>query len=82
MIKHFCLDGEDACDLPKIELAGPEHSSDDGLADLRVLEMGPLKQEPLSTEDVVMGSREHMSTSVVLVDPNRRKLPPRKRGAR
>ncbi|KAK4305777.1 hypothetical protein Pmani_022346 [Petrolisthes manimaculis] len=76
------LEGEDACDLPKIELAGPEHSSDDGLADLRVLEMGTLKQEPLSTEDVVMGGRDHVATSVVLVDPNRRKLPPRKRGAR
>ncbi|KAK3877816.1 hypothetical protein Pcinc_017506 [Petrolisthes cinctipes] len=76
------LEGEDACDLPKIELAGPEHSRDDGLADLRVLEMGTLKQEPLSTEDVVMGGRDHVATSVVLVDPNRRKLPPRKRGAR
>ncbi|KAG7157414.1 Zinc finger protein 91-like 1, partial [Homarus americanus] len=56
--------------VPTIELAGEEGS--DGLQELRVLEMGALKQEPI---DIEIKKEEE-------VDPNRRKLPPRRRGAR
>ncbi|XP_069991086.1 zinc finger protein Xfin [Penaeus vannamei] len=53
-----------------IELAGVEGS--DGLQEIRVLEMGAMKEEPL---DVEIKREED-------VDPNKRKLPPRRRGAR
>nr|XP_053657397.1 uncharacterized protein LOC128706520 [Cherax quadricarinatus] len=56
--------------VPTIELAGVEGS--DGLQELRVLEMGNLKQEPLDFE---LKKEEE-------VDPNKRKLPPRRRGLR
>ncbi|XP_071515684.1 uncharacterized protein [Panulirus ornatus] len=65
------LDGEnDDQDVPTIELAGVEGS--DGLQELRVLDMGNLKQEPVDSEP----KKEEE------VDPNKRKLPPRRRGAR
>lgn len=44
----------------------------DGLQEIRVLEMGAMKEEPL---DVEIKREED-------VDPNKRKLPPRRRGAR
>nr|XP_045593858.1 zinc finger protein Xfin-like isoform X2 [Procambarus clarkii] len=55
---------------PTIELAGVD--GNDGLQELRVLEMGTLKQEPLDYE---LKKEEE-------VDPNKRKLPPRRRGLR
>lgn len=67
--EHF-TDNDLPSDVPTIELAGVEGS--DGLQDLRVLDMGNLKQEPLDTEP----KKEEE------VDPNKRKLPPRRRGAR
>ncbi|XP_050688675.1 zinc finger protein 729-like isoform X2 [Eriocheir sinensis] len=61
-------------ELPNIELARVDNN--DGLEELRVLEMGALKQEPMEEDPLRLDPVEEP------VDPNRRRLPPRRRGAR
>lgn len=57
-------------EVHSIELAGVEGT--DELQEIRVLEMGTMKEEPL---DIEIKREED-------IDPNKRKLPPRRRGAR
>ncbi|KAG0725829.1 Zinc finger protein 208 [Chionoecetes opilio] len=66
-------------ELPNIQLARVDNN--DGLQELRVLEMGSLKQEPLE-EDPLRLTQEDIPPQEEPVDPTRRRLPPRKRGTR
>ena len=66
-------------ELPNIELARVDNN--DGLDELRVLEMGALKQEPL--EDPLRLNQEDIDRhQEEVIDSTRRRLPPRRRGAR
>ncbi|XP_068202334.1 zinc finger protein Xfin-like [Palaemon carinicauda] len=65
------LDGNELpSDVTSIELAGIDVS--DGLEEMQVLDMGNLKQEPIDIQ----------TRKEDVIDPNKRKLPPRRRGAR
>ncbi|KAK8382304.1 hypothetical protein O3P69_015324 [Scylla paramamosain] len=66
-------------ELPNIELARVDNN--DGLEELRVLEMGAFKQEPIE-EDPLKLKQEDLDKLAEARDPARRRLPPRRRGAR
>ena len=65
--------------MPNIELARVDNN--DGLEELRVLEMGAFKQEPIE-EDPLKLKQEDIDRHAESSDPTRRRLPPRRRGAR